>query len=84
MITDGVGLSNPGGLMQTVAKSQASDVSKYYKGAVYYNSGIMPPSGNLGLGRSNACYASDIANRLVGWVDDKSPCDEDTIGILSL
>lgn len=83
MITDGVGITTNAGLKQTVAKSQASDVSKYYKGAVYYNSGVMPASGNLGEGRSNPCYASDMANRLMGWVADSSPCDRQTIGNLS-
>ncbi|KAH8901163.1 hypothetical protein GQ53DRAFT_850597 [Thozetella sp. PMI_491] len=80
MITDGVGLTTDAGLKQTVAESKATDVSKYYKGAVLYNSGVLPKSGNLGQARSNACYASDIANRVMGWVEDQSPCNRDTIG----
>ncbi|CAH0028126.1 unnamed protein product [Clonostachys rhizophaga] len=80
MITDGVGLTTSDGLKQTVARSGASDVSKYYKGALLYNSGVMPSSGNLGQGRSNPCYSSDIANRLMGWVADSSPCDRSTVG----
>jgi hypothetical protein len=82
MITDGVGLTTGDGLKQTVQRSGATDVSKYYKGAVLYNSGVLPESGNLGQGRSNPCYASDIANRVMGWVDDQSPCDRETIGDL--
>lgn len=80
MITDGVGITTNDGLKQTVERSKATDVSRYYKGAVIYNSGVLPPSGNLGQGRSNPCYASDMANRLLGWVADSSPCDRDTIG----
>ncbi|KAK7227568.1 hypothetical protein V2G26_015571 [Clonostachys chloroleuca] len=58
----------------------ATDVSKYYKGALLYNSGVMPESGNLGKGRSNPCYSSDIANRLMGWSADSSPCNRNTVG----
>lgn len=79
MITDGVGLTTNDGLKQTVERSRATDDSKYYKGAVIYNSGLLPTSGNLGEGRSNPCYASDIANRVLGWIDDSSPCDPDTV-----
>uniref|UniRef100_A0A0B7KQ68 Transglycosylase SLT domain-containing protein n=1 Tax=Bionectria ochroleuca TaxID=29856 RepID=A0A0B7KQ68_BIOOC len=82
MITDGVGLTMNDGLKQTVARSKAKDVSRYYKGALLYNSGVMPSSGNLGKGRSNPCYSSDIANRLMGWVADSSPCNKKTIGNL--
>lgn len=82
MITDGVGLTTSSGLMQTVKRSGATGDSKYYKGAVLYNSGVQPPNWNLGKGRSNACYASDIANRLMGWVADSSPCNRDTVGNL--
>lgn len=83
MITDGVGITTNDGLKQTIERSKATDDSKYYKGAVIYNSGLLPESGNLGQGRSNPCYASDIANRVMGWVaDGASPCDRDTIGDL--
>ena len=69
--------------MQVVQRSGASDVSKYYKGATLYNSGVAPPNWNLGLGRSNACYASDMANRLMGWVEGDSSCVESTVGSLT-
>ena len=80
MITDGVGLTTTSGLKQTVERSKASDVSKYYKGALLYNSGVMPASGKMEHGRSNPCYSSDIANRLMGWIADSSPCNRNTIG----
>ena len=79
MITDGVGLTTKNGLMQTVKRGAAHGVKKYYRGAVLYNSGVMPDDFNLGKGRSNPCYASDIANRLMGWVGDSSPCDKETV-----
>ncbi|TFL07902.1 hypothetical protein BDV98DRAFT_579157 [Pterulicium gracile] len=82
MISDGVGFTTDWGLKQVVERSGGAQfVSSYYKGAVLYNSGVMPPSGNLGQGRSNACYASDIANRLMGWAADSSPCDKKTVGL---
>ncbi|TFL07903.1 hypothetical protein BDV98DRAFT_42485 [Pterulicium gracile] len=81
MISDGVGFTTTWGLMQVVQRGGGAQfVSSYYRGAVLYNSGIMPASGNLGQGRSNPCYASDIANRLMGWAADSSPCDKATVG----
>lgn len=80
MITDGVGITTNDGLLQTIERSGAAGDSKYYKGAVIYNSGMLPDSGDLEDGRSNPCYGSDMANRLMGWVGDSSPCDRDTIG----
>jgi hypothetical protein len=77
MITDRVDLTTQDGLNQTAQRSGDTDVSKYYKGAVLYNSDALPESGNLGQGRSNPCYASDITNRVLGWVADNSPCDRD-------
>ena len=82
MITDGVGLTTSSGLLQTIERSGATGDSKYYKGALLYNSGVAPPDWNLGKGRSNPCYSSDIANILMGWVGDSSPCNKDTIGDL--
>ena len=82
MITDGVGITTSDGLMQTVKRGAKWGVKKYYRGAVLYNSGVMPESLNLGEGRSNPCYASDIANRLMGWVGDSSPCNRETVGDL--
>ena len=72
MITDGAGVTNEGGLKQAIAKSNASDDSKYYKAARIYNSGSIDPSGNLGKGVATHCYVSDVASRLTGWVSAES------------
>lgn len=81
MISDGAGVGLEFGLSQAIKQSGASDVSKYYKGARIYNSGSIAASGNLGDGIATHCYASDIANRLLGWAGDSaSGCDEATIG----
>lgn len=42
-----------------------------------YNGGSVDPSGDLGKGCCTKCYASDIANRLTGWVLAKHDCDLD-------
>ena len=43
-------------------------MSRYYKAARIYNSGSIAASGKLEDGIATHCYASDIANRLTGWV----------------
>ncbi|KAF2469671.1 uncharacterized protein BDR25DRAFT_228610 [Lindgomyces ingoldianus] len=83
MIEEGAGIGNDFGLKQTIELSKASDDSKYYKAARIYNSGSIAASGNLGDGIATHCYASDIANRLLGWADDDSGCVEATIGSLT-
>lgn len=50
----------------------------YYRAARLYNSGAIDDSGDLGLGSATHCYASDIANRLVGWMDSPSNCTLDS------
>ncbi|EON67522.1 hypothetical protein W97_06890 [Coniosporium apollinis CBS 100218] len=81
MIRDGAaGTPYGDGLKQLVAKTGASDVSKYYKAARMYNSGSIAAGGNLGQGGATHCYASDIANRLTGWVTVPRTCNEATIG----
>lgn len=81
MINDGIlGTASGDGLQQLVKKTGVDDVSKYYKASVLYNSGVLPESGNLGDGRATACYASDLANRLMGWTGIGRTCDKDTIG----
>ncbi|KAH7053395.1 hypothetical protein B0J12DRAFT_55214 [Macrophomina phaseolina] len=52
-----------------VTKSRA-----FYLAARYYNSGSIGASGNLEDGCCTHCYASDIANRLTGWVLADSKC----------
>ena len=49
----------------------------YYRAARLYNSGAIDDSGDLGKGSATHCYATDIANRLVGWTDSKSACTLD-------
>jgi len=43
------------------------DVAVFYKAARYYNAGEIPKDGDLGAPGATRCYASDIANRLIGW-----------------
>lgn len=83
MVREGAGIGRPFGLMQAIEQSGATDDSKYYKGARIYNSGSIASSGNLGDGIATHCYATDIANRLVGWPSDNehpSACEEGSIG----
>jgi hypothetical protein len=82
MIDEGAGIGLQFGLTQAINRSQATDVSQYYKAARIYNSGSLDSSGNLGLGVATHCYASDIANRLQGWNTETEDCDEATIGSL--
>lgn len=75
MISEGAaGTPDGDGLAQCINESTAGDVSAFYKGARIYNSGSVDPSGNLGLGVATHCYASDIANRLTGWVSAPHGC----------
>jgi len=78
MITDGTtGTSSGDGLEQTMSQAGSDDVSKYYKAARIYNSGSVASSGNLNDGIATHCYASDIANRLTGWVKAETLCNLD-------
>jgi len=84
MIRDGAaGTSSGDGLKQCLAKSGATDVSMYYKAARIYNSGSIAAGGNLGLGVATHCYASDVANRLTGWVSAAHTCSEATISSMT-
>ncbi|KAF2651104.1 hypothetical protein K491DRAFT_696708 [Lophiostoma macrostomum CBS 122681] len=48
-----------------------------YKAMRGYNSGYIPASGDLSeKAGATACYVSDIANRLTGWVRAESKCTE--------
>jgi len=49
----------------------------YYRGARLYNSGAIDASNDLGKGSATHCYASDLANRLMGWTDAVHRCDLD-------
>ncbi len=49
----------------------------YYRASRLYNSGAIDPSNDLGKGGATHCYASDMANRLMGWTDAAHGCDLD-------
>lgn len=76
MIEDGTaGTSSGDGLVQCLAETGVTDVSKYYRAARIYNGGIGGYNANdLGTGCCTLCYSSDIANRLVGWSTGVSQC----------
>lgn len=71
MIHDGTqGTPYGDGLVQNLNK-----YGNVYKAARGYNSGSIAPSGDLSdANGATACYVSDIANRLTGWVDAPSSC----------
>lgn len=76
MISEGTaGTADGDGLAQGIGKAGAGDVSAFYKAARIYNSGTVDPSGDLGKGIATHCYASDIANRLTGWVMAPHGCN---------
>ncbi|KAJ5982375.1 hypothetical protein N7451_012475 [Penicillium sp. IBT 35674x] len=85
MIIDGVEGTPAGpGLKALIAQEGGStDAASFYKAARAYNSGAVASSGNLGQGIATHCYASDIANRLLGWTDGPSLCAPNVIGMLS-
>jgi hypothetical protein len=78
MVRDGVAGTPAGdGLKQTFAQAPGSGTAKYYGAARLYNSGTIAASGDLGEGIATHCYASDIANRLMGWVFAQKACTLD-------
>jgi len=76
MVLEGTnGTDTSDGLLQLLEKPDASgaeanssDVSRFYRAARWYNSGGIDPSGDLSKGWGTASFASDIANRLTGWI----------------
>ena len=78
MIQEGTGGTTWGdGLAQCLNSAGRSDVSAFYMAARQYNSGSVHKSGDLGKGIATHCYASDIANRLTGWVTYPRNCTLD-------
>lgn len=78
MIVDGVaGTPSGDGLVQALAQAPGTGAAKYYGAARIYNSGSIASSGDLGAGVATHCYASDIANRLCGWVFAEKDCTLD-------
>lgn len=78
MIQDGSGGTAAGdGLAGTLNQAEGlgkSGAQGFYTAARIYNSGSVDGSGDLGAGGSTHCYASDVANRLKGWVLAPSSC----------
>ena len=75
MIQDGTGGTDWGdGLAQCINNAETEDVSAFYRAARIYNSGSVGVTGNLEDGIATHCYASDIANRLTGWVKNQHGC----------
>ena len=73
MITDGAeGTPSGDGLKQCLSQSSGSGSQPYYQAAVIYNSGNLPS--NLDDNTATPCYASDVANRLMGWWSGTSSC----------
>ncbi|KIW93902.1 uncharacterized protein Z519_05217 [Cladophialophora bantiana CBS 173.52] len=63
------------GLAGILSQVGGKDAKAYYRTARQYNTGSIAESGNLDEGGySTRCYASDIANRLTGWVWAESDC----------
>ncbi|KAL7949249.1 hypothetical protein V8C42DRAFT_208564 [Trichoderma barbatum] len=75
MISEGTAGTNDGdGLANCINESGRSDVSAFYRAARIYNSGSISATGDLQSNIATHCYASDIANRLTGWVNAPSAC----------
>ena len=73
MIKDGVtGTPSGDGLQQCMDQCSTSGSQAYYQAAVIYNSGNLPQ--NLDDNTATPCYASDVANRLMGWTTGTSQC----------
>ena len=68
MITDGTTGTGTGVSLKDLGAT-GSDVKSYYTAARKYNSGSVAADGDLSSPSSVAtkCYASDVANRLLGW-----------------
>lgn len=71
MVQDGTqGTEHGAGLVQNLNR-----YGNPYSAARGYNSGYIPRNGNLSeAAGATACYVSDVANRLTGWVNAKSSC----------
>ena len=77
MVLDGVaGTTNGKGFVSLLNEQDQNTefAEAHYRVARLYNSGAVDPSGDLGKGVATHCYSSDIANRLVGYVDAETHC----------
>ncbi|KAH8692284.1 hypothetical protein BGW36DRAFT_438298 [Talaromyces proteolyticus] len=78
MISDGTAGTDAGdGLANCLNQATGTGSQAFYEAARIYNSGSVDPSGDLGAGVATHCYASDIANRLTGWVNAAHGCTLD-------
>ncbi|KAI7309157.1 hypothetical protein KC315_g13099 [Hortaea werneckii] len=75
MVSDGVeGTDSGHGLKQLLEEEGGN----FFKAARRYNSGSIDPSGDLSKGVATHCYASDVANRLIGTLTgEASACTLD-------
>ena len=73
MVQDGTqGTKHGDGLVQNL-----NIYGNPYAASRGYNSGYIPKSGDLSeAAGATACYVSDIANRLTGWVYAETRCHE--------
>ncbi|KAG6003536.1 hypothetical protein E4U43_000902 [Claviceps pusilla] len=75
MILEAVSGTRTGeGLAGCLNQVATGDVSDFYKAARVYNSGFISPTLQLKDGPKRHCYASNIANRLTGWIEAPSKC----------
>ncbi|KAH8904705.1 hypothetical protein BR93DRAFT_960804 [Coniochaeta sp. PMI_546] len=78
MIREGTaGTSSGDGLANCINQAGTSADQAFYKAARIYNSGSIDSSTRLECGIATHCYASDIANRLTGWVYAAHGCNCD-------
>jgi len=66
-------------IINTEAQSKygVTGAQAFYYAARIYNSGSIPDSTDLGnADGATACYVSDVANRLTGWVTADSTCTD--------
>ena len=78
MLEDGVmGTSTGDGLAKLLNQVKGTGAQAFYQAARMYNSGSIAPSGDLGQGIATHCYATDVVNRLQGWVKAPSMCTLD-------
>jgi hypothetical protein len=78
MVSDGAaGTASGDGLIQIINRlgGTSGPAQGFYKTARTYNSGSIAASGNLQDGIATHCYASDIANRLLGWATAPHGCN---------
>jgi hypothetical protein len=78
MVRDSTAGTDPGdGLAAVINQARAVGTSSFYKAVRLYNLGSIDSSGKLEAGIATHCYASGIANKLVGWVKAAHNCGLD-------